>query len=98
MTKEQIKQNAEKYADENDICICDEEYWSHDDLVKAHIAGAESRQPEIDRAMEILAEFIHQYNTSMPFYSNIVVWKAEKFLEEHDARVRLPEKTENKNQ
>lgn len=34
MTKEQIKQNAEEYADENDICICDEEYWSHYDFGK----------------------------------------------------------------
>lgn len=100
MTKEQIKQNAEKYAYENHHHrdgMATPRQTIHT-MEMAYIHGAESREPEIDRAMEILAEFIHQYNTSMPLYSNIVVWKAEKFLEEHNARVRLPEKTENKNQ
>ena len=60
MTKEQIKQNAEEYACENDISICGEEYWSHDDLVKAHLAGAESRQLEIDKAC-VLIERLKEY-------------------------------------
>jgi len=94
MTKEQIKQNAEEYAH----TISEGPTARYTLAYNAYIAGAESREPEIDKAMEILAEFIHQYNTSMPLYSNIVVWKAEKFLEEHNARVRLSEKIKNKNQ
>ena len=62
MTKEQIKRNAEEYADENNICICDEEYWSYDDLVKAHIAGAESRQPEIDYGKELIRDILISIN------------------------------------
>ena len=84
MTKEQIKQNAEEYADENDICICDEEYWSHDDLVKAYINGADSRQVEIDTACELIKELVKLYHVNMPYYDNIVVWKAEKFLKEQN--------------
>ena len=97
MTKEQIEQNAEEYVTKNSKHILNM-YNAFVDVHNAYVAGAESREPEIDRAMEILAEFIHQYNTSMPLYSNIVVWKAEKFLEEHNARVRLSEKIKNKNQ
>ena len=84
MTKEQIKQNAEEYADENDICICNEEYWSHNDLVKAHVNGAESRQVEIDTACELIKELVKLYHVNMPYYDNIVVWKAEKFLKEQN--------------
>ena len=58
MTKEQIKQNAEEYAIENDICVCNEEYWSYHDLVQVHIAGAESRQPEIDYLTNLIRDLL----------------------------------------
>ena len=41
-----LEEKAEEYATENDICVCDEEYWSHDDLVKAYIAGAKELEQE----------------------------------------------------
>ena len=47
MTKEQIEQQAEEYANTT--------YTHSKEAVKqAHIAGAESRQPEIDEAKEII--------------------------------------------
>ena len=78
MTKEQIKQNAEEYANENDICVCDEEYWSHDDLVKAHINGAESRQAEIDKACELIEKLKY-------YIPNLHEWDADY---EDDERLR----------
>ena len=82
MTKEQIKQNAEEYAVTNDICVCGEDYWAYHDLLNAHIAGAESRQPEIDKACELIKELVKLYHVNMPYYNNIVVWKSENFLKE----------------
>ena len=36
-----FEKEAEEYADENDICVCDEEYWSHNDIKQAFQKGAE---------------------------------------------------------
>ena len=36
-----FEKEAEEYADENDICVCDEEYWSHNDIKQAYQKGAE---------------------------------------------------------
>ena len=85
MTKEQIKQNAEDYA---------YKYHHHRDgmatprqtiytMELSYIHGAESRQPEIDNACELIKELVKLYHINMPYYDNIVVWKAEKFLKEH---------------
>ena len=36
-----FEKEAEEYADENDVCVCDEEYWSHNDIKQAFQKGAE---------------------------------------------------------
>ena len=46
-TEERLMNEAEEYADENDICVCDEEYWSHNDIKQAYLAGAEPREKRI---------------------------------------------------
>lgn len=51
-----LEEKAEVYADENDICVCDEEYWSHDDLVKAYLAGAKELEQEKCELLGIIQE------------------------------------------
>lgn len=52
MTKEQIEQQAEEYANTT--------YTHSKEAVKqAYIAGAESRQPEIDEARKIIKGLLH---------------------------------------
>ena len=43
MTEEE---KAEEYASENDICVCGEEYWSHNDIKQAYLAGLHEGQPK----------------------------------------------------
>ena len=47
-----LEEKAEEYAIENDICVCDEEYQSHNDLVKAYLAGAKELEQENLRLKE----------------------------------------------
>lgn len=54
MTKAEIKKNAKEYANEHKVYVGDYDYCSYDSLVNAHIDGAESRQPEIDKACELI--------------------------------------------
>ena len=49
MTREELEKEAEEYADENDICVCDEEYWAHSDIKQAYLAGAEPREKRINK-------------------------------------------------
>ena len=60
MTKSEIEQNAEEYVKEKadkgnyDTEQFGKAYFSESSLKQAHIAGALSRQPEIDEAKEII--------------------------------------------
>ena len=47
MTKKELEKEAEDYADENDICVCDEEYWAHSDIKQAYLAGTKPREKQI---------------------------------------------------
>lgn len=87
MTKEEIKKNAEEYASKNyEIIIdnCNSFVTSEEFLKQGHIDGAESRQVEIDFACELIKELVKLYHVNMPYYDNIVVWKAEQFLKEQN--------------
>ena len=63
MTKSEIEQNAEEYVKEKadkgnyDTEQFGKAYFSESSLKQAHIAGALSRQPEIDEAKEIIKEW-----------------------------------------
>lgn len=84
MTDKQIEKNAKDYANEHQIYISEYDYCSYNSLVEAHINGAESRQVEIDKACELIKELVKLYHVNMPYYDNIVVWKAEQFLKEQN--------------
>ncbi len=47
MNKAELEKEAEEYARENDICVCGDEYWSHNDIKQAYLAGAEPREKQI---------------------------------------------------
>jgi len=54
MTNEQIKQNAEAYADKN--CVFDYNSTENDAVINAFIAGAHSRDEEIEKLMKRIEE------------------------------------------
>ena len=57
-----FEKEAEEYANENDICVCDEEYWSHNDIKQAYQKGAEfgynKAKAELTERLENATEII----------------------------------------
>ena len=54
MTKEQIEKNADNFLEEHNYTSGHIGYFAAGYCRTAHIAGAESRQPEIDKACKLL--------------------------------------------
>ena len=57
-----FEKEAEEYANENDICVCDEEYWSHNDIKQAFQDGAKfgynKAKAELTERLENATEII----------------------------------------
>lgn len=67
MTEEQIKQNAEAYAEEHAVRIDGggwEEEYDYKEQEAAYIAGAHSRDEEIEKLKRLYEEALHKYYES----------------------------------
>ena len=86
MTKSEIEQNAEEYADEYATPDLDCIMRTHlyECAKQSHINGALSRQPEIDEAREIIREYIRlSLQEDKDMIANIELFKkAKQFLGE----------------
>ena len=61
MTEEELTKEADEYAIENDVCVCDEEYWAYNDIKQAYFAGAKPREKrieELEAQIEKLIDFV----------------------------------------
>lgn len=84
MTKEQIEKNAKVYA----CTISEGPTARHTLSYRAHIAGAESRQPEIDEACEIISKLLYM-RSSLTVISDMaerqkIKEEARQFLKEQN--------------
>lgn len=59
MTDEQIKQNAEEYAEQNKVNFSEDknfEVYDYDEQKEAYLAGAHSRDEEVEKLMKRIDE------------------------------------------